>query len=171
MKKRKLIIGGNWKMYKTPSEAIHVAKALKVKLINVANVDVVICPPFPALVPVNEILKESNIKIGGQNLYWQDEGAFSGEVSAKMLLDAGCRYVVIGHSERRHVFGEKNNEINQKVKKALKNSLIPMFCVGETLEEGALDALVRGGEPVDRSRALGDARLGFGDESREFGGR
>lgn len=122
-------------MYKTPSEAIRVAKALKVKLINVENVDVVICPPFPALVPVNEILKESNIKIGGQNLYWQDEGAFTGEVSAKMLLDAGCQYVVIGHSERRHVFGEKNNEINQKVKKALENGLIPMFCVGETLEE------------------------------------
>jgi len=122
-------------MYKTPSEAIHVAKALKVKLINVNDVDVVICPPFPDLVPVSGILKGSNIKLGGQNMYWQDEGAFTGEVSAKMLLDAGCQYVIIGHSERRHVFGEKNSEINQKVKKALGIGLIPIFCVGETLEE------------------------------------
>lgn len=122
-------------MYKTPREAINVAKALKVKLINVEDVDVVICPPFPDLVPVNGILNESNIKLGGQNMYWQDEGAFTGEVSAKMLLDAGCQYVIIGHSERRHVFGEKNSEINQKVKKALGSGLIPIFCLGETLEE------------------------------------
>ena len=122
-------------MYKTPREAINVAKALKVKLINVEDVDVVICTPFPDLVPVNGILNESNIKLGGQNMYWQDEGAFTGEVSAKMLLDAGCQYVIIGHSERRHVFGEKNSEINQKVKKALGSGLIPIFCLGETLEE------------------------------------
>lgn len=122
-------------MYKTPREAINVAKALKVKLINVEDVDVVICPPFPDLVSVNGILNESNIKLGGQNMYWQDEGAFTGEVSAKMLLDAGCQYVIIGHSERRHVFGEKNSEINQKVKKALGSGLIPIFCLGETLEE------------------------------------
>ncbi len=122
-------------MYKTPSEAVNVAKALKVKLINVEAVDVVICPPFPALVPVNGILRESNIKLGGQNLYWQDEGAFTGEISAKMLLDAGCQYVIVGHSERRHVFGEKNDEINKKIEKALESGLVPIFCVGETLEE------------------------------------
>lgn len=122
-------------MYKTPSEAVKVAKALKVKLINVEAVDVVICPPFPDLVPVNGILSESNIKLGGQNLYWEDEGAFTGEISARMLVDAGCQYVIIGHSERRHVFGEKNGETNLKVKKARESGLIPIFCVGETIEQ------------------------------------
>lgn len=122
-------------MFKTPGEAVNIAKALKVKLINVDDVDVVVCPPFTDLVPVNEILSGSNIKLGGQNLYWEDEGAFTGEISAKMLLDAGCGYVILGHSERRHVFGEKDSEINKKVQKALASGLTPIFCVGEKLEE------------------------------------
>ncbi len=130
-----MIIGGNWKMYKTPSEAVQAAKALKVKLINVKNVEVVICPPFPDLAPVHEIIKETKIMLGAQNLYWQDEGAFTGEVSAGMLKDAGCKYVIIGHSERRHVFGEKDAEINKKVRKAIERELVPIFCVGEKIEE------------------------------------
>ncbi|MFQ5603064.1 MAG: triose-phosphate isomerase [bacterium] len=135
MKKRRMVIGGNWKMYKTPSEAISAAKALKVKLINVQEVDVVICPAFPALVPVGNFLKETRLKLGAQNLHWQDKGAFTGEVSAAMLKDAGCEYVIIGHSERRHVFGESDTDINKKVLKALASGLIPIFCVGEKIEE------------------------------------
>ncbi|NIR47846.1 triose-phosphate isomerase [candidate division KSB1 bacterium] len=135
MSKRRMIVGGNWKMFKTPSEAISTAKALKVKVINVQDVEIVICPPFPDLVPVHEMIKGSNIKLGGQNLYWEDQGAFTGEVSARMLKDAGCDYVIVGHSERRHVFGEQNHEINKKVRKALAEGLTPIFCVGEKIDE------------------------------------
>ena len=135
MKKRRMIIGGNWKMYKTPSEAVQAVNALKVKLVNVKEVEVVVCPPFTDLVPVHEVLKGTRIKLGGQNLHWQDEGAFTGEISAKMLKDAGCGYVIVGHSERRHVFGEKDVDINKKVRKALDVGLIPIFCVGEKIEE------------------------------------
>lgn len=135
MSDRQMIIGGNWKMYKTPSEAVTTAKALKVKLINIEKVEVVICPPFTDLVPVYEIIKETRIKLGGQNLYWEDEGAFTGEISAAMLKDAGCEYVIIGHSERRHIFNETDEQINKKIKQALKFNLKPIFCVGETLEQ------------------------------------
>jgi len=135
MTERRLIIGGNWKMHKTPSEGVHAAKALRVKLINVSTVDVVICPPATGLVPIHAILRESNIKIGAQNLYWEDEGAFTGEISAPMLRDAGCDYVIVGHSERRHVFGESDDQLNKKVKKAMSAGLKVIFCVGETLAE------------------------------------
>lgn len=122
-------------MFKTPSEAVATAKALKVKLINVSDVEVVACPPFTALVPVQKILGESNIRLGGQNLYWEDEGAFTGEISAAMLKDAGCQYVIVGHSERRHVFGESDQAINKKLKQALSSGLIPIFCIGEKLDQ------------------------------------
>lgn len=122
-------------MYKTPSEAVSAAKALKVKLINIEAVEVVLCPPFTDLVPVYEIIKGTNIKIGGQNLYWEDQGAFTGEISARMLIDSGCEYVIIGHSERRHIFGERDQEINKKIRKAQENGLRPIFCVGEKLEQ------------------------------------
>lgn len=133
-------------MYKTPGEAVATAKALKVKLVNVDDVDVVVCPSFTGLVSVQEIVRESNIKLGGQNLHWEDEGAFTGEVSAGMLLDAGCEYVVIGHSERRHVFGETDDEINKKVLKALSSGLKPIFCIGEKLaqrNEGQTEKVIR----------------------------
>ncbi|MCZ6819041.1 MAG: triose-phosphate isomerase [Calditrichaeota bacterium] len=135
MSTRRSIIGGNWKMFKTPSEAATTAKALKVKLINVEAVDVVVCPPAIDVLPLVEILKETNVTIGGQNMHWEDEGAFTGEVSAAMLRDAGCSYVILGHSERRHVFGEQDSDINKKVKKALSAGLTPIFCVGEKLDE------------------------------------
>ncbi len=135
MTNRRYIIGGNWKMFKTPAEAASAAKALKVKLINVENVDVVVCPPAVDIVPVVEMLKESTVRVSGQNMHWEDDGAFTGEISAGMLKDAGCDYVVLGHSERRHVFGETNTEVNKKVLKALARGLKPIFCVGEKLEE------------------------------------
>ncbi len=146
MAKRRLVIGGNWKMYKTPTEAATTSKALKVKLINVEAVDVVVCPPATALLAVNQILKDTVVKLGGQNLHWADEGAFTGEISAKMLKDAGCSYVIVGHSERRHVFGERDEGLNKKAIKALQEGLIPIFCVGETLddrERGRTEAVVR----------------------------
>lgn len=145
MANRSFIIGGNWKMYKTPSQAKSLAKALKVKMVNVSQVEVVVCPPAIDLVPVQEILAETRVHLGGQNIHWEDEGAFTGEISAPMLLDAGCDYVIIGHSERRHVFGETDGGINQKIKKALETGLKPIFCVGEKLEQresGLTEAVV-----------------------------
>jgi len=135
MAERKFIIGGNWKMYKTPAEAKTTAKALKVKMVNISAVDVVVCPPAIDLVPMQEILQDSHIVLGGQNIHWEDEGAFTGEISAAMLLDAGCAYTIIGHSERRHIFGETDGGINQKMKKALTAGLKPIFCIGEKLEQ------------------------------------
>lgn len=130
-----MIVGGNWKMYKTPSEAVELAKALEINLLNVDVTEVVVCPPFTDLLPVYEIIKETKIKLGGQNFFWEDQGAFTGEISAQMLKDSGCEYVIIGHSERRHIFGEKDQEINKKIQKALENALKPIFCVGEKLEQ------------------------------------
>ena len=99
------------------------------------GIDVVICPVFTALSEVSEVISESDIMLGAQDLYWQDEGAFTGEVSGKMLKDAGCSFVIIGHSERRQFFGETNESVNKKIKSALINSLTPIVCVGETLKE------------------------------------
>ena len=134
---RKTIIAGNWKLYKTINEAIELANGLKRELFkaNFSAVDVVLCPVFTALSEVAEVLNETDIQLGAQDLYWQDEGAFTGEVSAPMLKDAGCRYVIIGHSERRQFFGETNEMVNKKIKAALKHELTPIICVGENLQE------------------------------------
>jgi len=135
MSARKPIIGGNWKMYKTPSESIETGKALVGKLSGVTNAEVVICPPATNIVPLKEVFVGSQVKLGGQNLYWEEEGAFTGEIAARMLTDAGCDFVIIGHSERRHVFGESDRDINKKIKKAQASGLKPIFCVGEKLQE------------------------------------
>lgn len=122
-------------MFKTPAEAAVTAKALRVKLVNIEHVDVVVCPPAIDIVPVVEMLKESIVCVSGQNMHWEDEGAFTGEVSARMLQNAGCDYVVVGHSERRHVFGETNTDVSKKIAKAMALGLKPVFCVGEKLDE------------------------------------
>ncbi|MGA2775514.1 MAG: triose-phosphate isomerase [Candidatus Omnitrophota bacterium] len=132
---RKIIITGNWKMYKTIPEAIELANGLKRELLDNLKVDVVLCPPATALSEVSEIISDTDIGLGGQDLYWQDEGAFTGEVSGKMLKDAGCKYVIIGHSERRQFFNETNETVNKKIKAALKYELTPIVCVGEMLAE------------------------------------
>ena len=134
---RKPIIAGNWKMYKTIKEAIELANGIKRELfkLDFAAVDVVLCPAFTVLSEVAEVLNETDIGLGAQDVYWQDEGAFTGEVSAVMLKDAGCQYVVIGHSERRQFFGETNETVNKKIKTALKHGLTPIICVGENLQE------------------------------------
>jgi len=132
---RRPFIAGNWKMYKTIREAVDFAKQLKNAQRGYDDRDVVIAPPFPALNAVAEVLMESGIRLSAQNLHEKPEGAYTGEVSAGMLIDAGCEYVIVGHSERRTLFGEKNDVINRKLKSALSFGLRPIFCIGEILEE------------------------------------
>lgn len=134
---RKIIIAGNWKMYKTIQEAIDLVNGVKREFfdLDAEAIDVVVCPPFTALAETLEVISESNIKLGAQNVHWEEEGAFTGEVSCKMLKDAGCAYVIIGHSERRQFFHETNETVNKKIKAALKNKLLPIICVGETLAQ------------------------------------
>jgi len=132
---RKIVIAGNWKMYKTTEESVHFAKTLKSELSKPLGVEVVVCPPFTSLVSVATVLAGSDIRLGAQNLHWEEEGAFTGEVSPKMLKAAGCQYVIIGHSERRAYFSETNAVIHQKLRSALRHGLFPIVCVGERLEE------------------------------------
>ncbi len=132
---RKTIIAGNWKMYKTLNEGQELAVALRRDLYSIENVDIVVCPPYTLLAYLADALETSNILIGAQDCFWEDEGAFTGEVSPKMLKDVGCKFVIIGHSERRQFFGETNESVNKKVKAVLAHGLTPIMCVGETLSE------------------------------------
>ena len=132
---RRLIIAGNWKMNKNISEAMELTNGLKRALHDVDNLDIVLCPVFTALTCVSELIVNSNIQLGAQNVYWQEQGAFTGEVSPSMLKDAGCKFVIIGHSERRQYFSETNETVNKKIKAAIKSGLIPIVCVGETLTQ------------------------------------
>lgn len=135
MTKRKPFIAGNWKMYKTSLEAAETARKLVRILQGVNHVDVMIAPPFTALASVYEVVKDSPVMIGAQNLFWEKEGAYTGEISPGMLASAGCRYVIIGHSERRQFFGETDKSVNKKIRAAINNSLAPVFCIGETEKE------------------------------------
>ncbi len=134
---RKPIIAGNWKMYKTIGQAIELANGLKREFFKIEpnDIDIVICPVYTCLSEVAEVLINSNISLGAQDVYWQDEGAFTGEVSLPMLKDAGCTFVIIGHSERRQFFAETNDTVNKKVKAAIKAGLFPIVCVGESLAQ------------------------------------
>jgi len=132
---RKTIIAGNWKMYKTLREGQELAIALRRELYQIEDVDIVVCPPYTLLAYLADALETSNIVIGAQDVYWQDEGAFTGEVSPVMLKDIGCKFVIIGHSERRQYFGETNESVNNKIKAALRHNLTPIVCVGETLSQ------------------------------------
>ncbi len=130
---RKKIIAGNWKMNKTPSEAVELVELLK-PLVNNDDVDVVYCVPAIDIVPVAEAVKGTNVAVGAENFYIEDKGAYTGEISAPMLLDAGVKYVIIGHSERREYFKEDDAFLNKKVKKAFEAGLTPILCCGESLE-------------------------------------
>ncbi|MBN3039916.1 MAG: triose-phosphate isomerase [Candidatus Omnitrophica bacterium] len=132
---RKPLIAGNWKMNNTLFQARELINSLRRELIDFEDADILICPPFTALSDANDLLIESNIKLGAQNLYWQEKGAFTGEVSPLMLKDIGCSYVIIGHSERRNIFSETNQDVNRKTKAALSAELTPIICVGEVLDE------------------------------------
>jgi triosephosphate isomerase len=136
---RKKIIAGNWKMNKTAPEASELAKGIRQKIDKSTEVDVVMCPPFIDLAAVYSVIHDSYIDLGGQNLHWEEKGAFTGEISADMLKSVGCHYVIIGHSERRQYFGETDETVNKKIKSALHEGLIPIVCVGELLEEREAD--------------------------------
>ena len=131
---RKKIIAGNWKMNKTPSEAVALVEELK-PLVASEDVDVVFCVPAIDLIPVLEAVKDSNIAVGAQNMYFKESGAYTGEISPAMLVDVGVKYVVIGHSERREYFGESDVDVNKKVLKALEHGITPIMCCGESLEQ------------------------------------
>ena len=136
---RQKFVVGNWKMYTTAAEARQLAKAIVDGMGIEDRVSVAVCPPFPYLALVGEILKGSRVALGAQNLYPEKEGAFTGEVSPTMLLDLGCKYVILGHSERRHKLGESDTFINQKVRVALAAGLDVILCVGETLDQRKAD--------------------------------
>jgi len=136
---RKLFLAGNWKLNKTIPEAIELVNGLKRELDGIEEVDILVCPVFTALSEVADALSESNIKLGAQDLHWEETGAFTGEVSAAMLKDAGCEYVIVGHSERRQYFGETNETVNKKLKAALAGGLLPIMCCGERKEERETD--------------------------------
>jgi len=143
---RRPLIAANWKMYKTIQEGVQFIESLKPLVGEARDRDILVCPPFTAIQAGAAAARGSGILIGGQNMYFEKEGAFTGEVSSAMLLDAGATFVVLGHSERRHVFGEKDDLIKKKVHAALAHGLKPILCVGELLEEreaGKAESVVR----------------------------
>jgi triosephosphate isomerase len=149
--KKKTIVG-NWKMHTTAAAARDLAEGIVDGLIDEEGVSIILCPPYPYLAVVGEVLEETRIALGAQNMYPQMQGAFTGEVSPTMLLDVGCKYVILGHSERRHKLGESNEFINDKVKVALAAGLDVILCVGETLEQ----------RKANQTEALLDRQLSLG---------
>jgi triosephosphate isomerase (TIM) len=129
------LIAGNWKMFKTVREAVRFVTDLKARISEVTGVDVVVAPTFPALQAVAAVLEGSRIGVAAQNLHWEREGAFTGEVSASMIRDAGAQSVIVGHSERRTLFGDTDETVNRKVRAAITATLTPIVCIGETLQE------------------------------------
>lgn len=132
---RKPIIAGNWKMHKTVGEALALVRELCGITSGVTDVEIVICPTFTALYPVHMAICEGPLRLGAQNMHWEGQGAYTGEISPAMVKEVGCTYVIIGHSERRQYFGETDDTVNKKVKAAIAAELIPIMCVGETLEQ------------------------------------
>jgi triosephosphate isomerase len=128
-------IAGNWKMNKTIGEALDLVRELKKGISGVKEVEVAVAPPFTALYAVHKVLEGSSIRLAAQNLYWEEKGAFTGEVSPLMLKEVGCYYVILGHSERRQLFGETDETVNRRIKAAIIQGLKVIFCIGETLKE------------------------------------
>lgn len=135
MTNRTPLIAGNWKMFKTCSEAVETAAQLVKLVAGTTDIDVMIAPPFTALAPVSDVVRGSCVSLGAQNLFWETQGAFTGEISSAMLVSAGCKYVIIGHSERRQYFNETDETVNKRIQAAVNNDLIPVMCVGESEKE------------------------------------
>ena len=132
---KKPIVAANWKMYKTPQEGVSFVSEISNLLLEKEKPTIIFCPSFTSLFHINENLSDSGIELGSQNVYFESEGAFTGETSVQMLKDCGVRYVIIGHSERRHLFNESNTSLNKKLHAVLDKGLIPIFCIGETLND------------------------------------
>lgn len=132
---RKPLIAGNWKMYKIINSAVQLATSVKRELLDFKAADIVLCPVATCLASVYDVLMDTDIKLGAQNLFWEKEGAYTGEVSSVMLKDCGCEFVIVGHSERRKYFFEDDASVNKKIKAAFEVGLIPIVCVGEMLQE------------------------------------
>ena len=135
MANRRPLIAGNWKMFKTCSEAVEAAGQLVKLVAMTSDIDVMIAPQFTALAPVSDVVRGSRVSLGAQNLFWETEGAYTGEISPVMLVSVGCKYVIIGHSERRQYFDETDETVNKKINAAIKNDLVPVLCVGESEKE------------------------------------
>lgn len=162
------LICANWKMYKTVQETVLHIKELRVLLKGVRGVEIVVAPPFTAIHAASEAARGSNVAIGGQDLYWEREGAFTGEVSGPMLREAGAEYVIVGHSERRTLFGETDVMLNRKLRAALAAGLIPVACIGETLDQRAanqtlavLDQQIKQGFDGITAQQLGSMVLAY----------
>ena len=160
---RKKIVAGNWKMNMTPSQAVKLVEELKPLVVS-DSVDVVYCVPAIDIVPVVEAVKGTNVQVGAENMYFEEKGAYTGEISAEMLVDAGVKYVVIGHSERRDYFKEDDVLLNKKVKKAIEAGLTPILCCGETLEQRDM---VIAYEPI---WAIGTGKTATSDQAQEVCG-
>lgn len=158
---RRPIIVGNWKMHKTIAEAVALAQTLKASLAGVHDVDIGVAPPFTALAAVVEALRDSHIVVAAQNMHWEPQGAFTGEISAVMLADVGCRRVIIGHSERRQYFAETDETVNKKLHAALAAALDPILCIGETLAQRESQATFRVLEQQVRQGLVGIAEEGM----------
>ncbi|MFP4661294.1 MAG: triose-phosphate isomerase [Halanaerobiales bacterium] len=139
---RKPFIAGNWKMNKTVSEAKELVAELKDKVAGITDVEIAVCPPSVNLISVNELIADSNIKLGAQNMYWATSGAYTGELAGSMIKEVGVEYVILGHSERREYFKETDEEVNRKAIAAFNFGLKPIICVGETLEEREADQTI-----------------------------
>lgn len=149
---RKTVVAGNWKMNKDLNESVSLVSEIKNQITANENVKVIVCPPFTSLETLSVLLKDTSIGLGAQNMCAEESGAFTGAISASMLKSVGCQYVILGHSERRTIFNETDEWINKKIKKAIEHKLIPIFCIGETLEEResgdmkkVIETQVRGG--------------------------
>ncbi len=132
---KKILIAGNWKMHKTPSESISFVKNLLERMGNYEDREVLVCPPYTSLYPVSNIVKDTPLLLGAQNVFYEEKGAFTGEISPLMLKEVGVEFVICGHSERRNIFGETDEMINKKIKKVVEFGMKPIFCIGEKLEE------------------------------------
>ena len=188
---RRPIVAGNWKMNLTATEAAELAAGLVSTLGGFCEGrDVVVCPPFTSLASVQTVIEKSSIELGAQNMHAHDCGAFTGEISPGMILTSGCTYVILGHSERRHLFGELDKDVNAKLVKALAAGLNPIVCIGETLDQrdagntetvvlGQVGAALRGVEPAEAARvvlayepvwAIGTGKTATADQASEVHG-